>query len=40
MLVVGTREGLVVGTVAVAVIALLLSLEQSPLYNSVATVNA
>lgn len=32
-------EGFILVPVAVTVVALLLSLEQSPLYNSVATVN-
>lgn len=32
-------EGFILIPVAVTVVALLLSLEQSPLYNSVATVN-
>lgn len=39
MLIVETGEGFVLGTVEVTVIALLLSMEQSPLYNSAATVN-
>lgn len=39
VLMVGTGEGFVLVTVAVTVIALLFSLEKSPLYNSVATMN-
>lgn len=38
VLMVGTGEGFVLVTVAATVITLLLSLDKSPLYNSVATV--